>query len=114
MGFDAIQEYPKMLIKLEKGLKITLGFIFVLGLSFFLLSWSKGKVFLKFSSHWLGMEESVVFCGITLLGLLFISIFSQKWRWVCYGFIVLAILELFIFVFNNRPSFDFRYLLREV
>lgn len=114
MGFDAIQEYPKMLKKLEKGLKITLGFIFVLGFSFFLLSWVKGKVFLKFSSHWLGMEESVAFCGGTLLGLLFISIFSQKWRWVRYGFIVLAMLELFIFVFNNRPSFDFRNSLQDI
>jgi hypothetical protein len=107
MGLDEILENPSSLRALGRRLGAALWVSGILGFVFVLLSLLKSKPYLKFASHWFAMEESILVCVLVLAFLYLLSVKGRQWPILRYGFLVLALLELFIFVMENRISFDF-------
>ncbi len=114
MGLDEILENPQSLLVLGRGLRTALWVSGTLGLVFVFLAWFQSKLYLRFASHWVSMEVSLLVCFLLLVLLYWLSDKARQWPILRYGFLGLAFIELLVFAMENRPSFDFSVLASKV
>jgi hypothetical protein len=109
LGMEELFRNPAALKTLRKGAGWGAG-IFLAVAAAFRLTPPDARVFGKFGGHAGQMELSLLECGLILGLLSLLSWAAQKRPSFRYGFLALAVMELFLFARANLPSFDFKAL----